>query len=116
MMRGKEKRQKISTTRNILSRRWEKMASLYTGSSCFWFKYPCNGVNSFCQYAFRILVQAEKWTSHVTLPPIPVAERSKACVCGRSLAGIECSNPAGGNDVCFLLSVVCCQVEVSASG
>jgi len=34
---------------------------------------------------------------------------------GRSLAGILGSNPAGGMDVC-LVSVVCCQVEVSASG
>ena len=28
--------------------------------------------------------------------PIPAAERSKANVCGRSLAGIAGSNPAGG--------------------
>ena len=41
--------------------------------------------------------------------------RSKAWVGGRSLAGIVGSNPAGGVDVC-LWSVVCCQVEVSASG
>jgi hypothetical protein len=31
---------------------------------------------------------------------------SKACVCGRSLAGIAGSNPAGGMDVCLLFSVV----------
>ena len=31
---------------------------------------------------------------------IPVAERSKACVCSRSPAGIAGSNPAGGMDVC----------------
>ena len=36
--------------------------------------------------------------------PIPVDERSKARVCGRSLAGIAGSSPAGGMDVC----VVCC--------
>ena len=40
------------------------------------------------------------------------AELSKAWVCGRSLDGIVGSNPAGGIDVA---SVVCCQVEVSAS-
>ena len=34
--------------------------------------------------------------------PIPVATRSKACVCGRPLAGIAGSNPAGGMDVCLL--------------
>jgi hypothetical protein len=38
-------------------------------------------------------------------------------VCGGSLAGIAGLNPEGGMDVClFLVSVVCCQVEVSATG
>ena len=45
----------------------------------------------------------------------PVAARSKAWVCGRSLTRIAGSNPAGGMDV-SLYSVVCCQVEVSATG
>ena len=46
--------------------------------------------------------------------PIPVTVRSKAWVCGRSLAGIVDSNPAGA---CLsVVSVVCCQVEVSALG
>jgi hypothetical protein len=34
--------------------------------------------------------------------PIPVAARSKAWVCGRSLAGIVGSDSAGGTDVCLL--------------
>ena len=34
--------------------------------------------------------------------PIPVAARSKAWVCDRSLSGIGSSNPAGGTDVCLL--------------
>ena len=34
--------------------------------------------------------------------PIPVAERSKARVCGRTSAVITGSNPAGGMDVCLL--------------
>ena len=34
--------------------------------------------------------------------PIAVAARSKAWVCGRSLAGIAGLNPAGGMDVCLL--------------
>jgi hypothetical protein len=38
--------------------------------------------------------------------PIPVAARSKAWVCGRSLTGIVGSNPAGVMDVC-LLRVLC---------
>jgi len=32
-------------------------------------------------------------------PPIPVAARSKAWVCGRSLAGIDGSNPSEGMKV-----------------
>ena len=40
--------------------------------------------------------------------PVPVAARSKACLCGRSRAEILGSNPAKGMDVCLLsvLSVV----------
>jgi hypothetical protein len=45
-----------------------------------------------------------------------VATRSKACICGRSIAGISGSNPTEGMDVCLsLVSAVCCQVEVLAS-
>jgi hypothetical protein len=35
--------------------------------------------------------------------PIPVAARSKSCVCGCLLAGILGSNPGQGMDVCLLL-------------
>ena len=45
-----------------------------------------------------------------------MAERSKARVCGRSLAGIAVLNPAEGMDVLSLTSVVCCQIEFSATG
>jgi hypothetical protein len=45
-----------------------------------------------------------------------VAARPKAWVCGRSLAGIAGSNPTGGHGCLSLVSVVCCQVEVSATG
>ena len=34
--------------------------------------------------------------------PIPVAEQSKAWVCGRSPAGIAGSDPAGGMNICLL--------------
>ena len=44
-----------------------------------------------------------------------MAARSKTWVCGRSLAGFEGSNPAGGMGV-SIVSVVCCQVEISATG
>ena len=43
--------------------------------------------------------------------PIPVAARSKAWACGRSLGGIAGSKPAGCMDVSF--ECLCCQVEVS---
>jgi hypothetical protein len=43
-----------------------------------------------------------------------VTARSKEWVCGRSFAGILGSNPTGGIDV-SLVSVVSCQVDVSAS-
>jgi len=33
---------------------------------------------------------------------IPGAASCKACVCGRSLAGIAVANLVGGMDVCFL--------------
>jgi hypothetical protein len=46
--------------------------------------------------------------------PIPVAARSMAWVCGSSAAGILGSNPAGIMDALFVVSVVFCQVEVSA--
>ena len=45
------------------------------------------------------------------LMPIPVSERSKGRVCGRTIAGIAVSNPAEGTDICFILNAVCCQVE-----
>jgi len=38
--------------------------------------------------------------------PIPVAARSKAWVCSRSLTGIVVSNPAGGMDDCYELCVL----------
>ena len=47
--------------------------------------------------------------------PIPVAVRYKAWVCGRSILGIVGSNPAEVTDVC-LLRMLCCQVDVSATG
>jgi hypothetical protein len=48
--------------------------------------------------------------------PIPVGARYKAWVCGRSFAGIGGANPAGGHECLSVISVVCCQVEVSATG
>jgi len=47
---------------------------------------------------------------------MPVAARSKASVCGRWLAGIAGLNPAGVYGCLPHVSVVCCQVEVCATG
>ena len=48
--------------------------------------------------------------------PVPVAARSKTWVCGRSPAEIVGSNPTGGHGCLSVVSVLCCQVEVSATG
>ena len=45
-----------------------------------------------------------------------MAARFKAWVCDRSFAGIEGYNLAGDMGVLSLVSVVCCEVEVSATG
>ena len=45
--------------------------------------------------------------------PVPVAARSKAQVYGRAPAEIVGSNPTGAWT--FVVTVVCCQVEVSAT-
>jgi hypothetical protein len=45
-----------------------------------------------------------------------VVARSKVLVYGPSIAGIACSNPTGGHGSLSLVSVVCCQVQVSAPG
>jgi hypothetical protein len=47
---------------------------------------------------------------------MPVAERSQSWVCCCSLAGVAGWNPARGHVCLFLVSVVCCQIEVSATG
>ena len=52
----------------------------------------------------------------LTRNSIPVPARSKASVCGWSLAGILGSNPAGDLNICLLFSVVCCQAEITATG
>ena len=46
---------------------------------------------------------------------IPVAVRSEAWVCGRSLAGIKGTIPPGHVRL-SLANVVCCEVQVSVTG
>jgi len=45
-----------------------------------------------------------------------VVARSKALVYGHSVTGIAGSNPAVGHGRLSLVSVACCQIQVSASG
>ena len=45
-----------------------------------------------------------------------MSARSKAWVCGRTVAGITGSTAPGTWKSVFFVSVVCCEVEVSASG
>jgi len=54
--------------------------------------------------------------THIPRPAVPGAARSKAWVCGRSLSGIAGSNAAGIHGCLSPVSVVCCQVEGSATG
>ena len=42
---------------------------------------------------------------------IPVAARSKVCVCGRFLGGIVGSNPTGGMSVCLSVCCECCVLS-----
>jgi hypothetical protein len=61
-------------------------------SLCYLLRYPFKHSGN---YVYQLLLKA-----------IPVAARSVAWVCGRSLVRIAGSNPAGGTDVC-LLKVLC---------
>ena len=45
--------------------------------------------------------------------PVPVAARSKAWACGRSLAGIAGSNPDSGMDVCVLSGRGLCDKPIT---
>jgi hypothetical protein len=53
-------------------------------------------------YDFNIFNDAVLKTFVIWCRPIPVTARSKAWVCGPSLAGIAGSNPTGGMDVSLL--------------
>ena len=48
--------------------------------------------------------------------PVPVAARSKAWDCGRSSGENAGSKPTGEHGCPSVVSVLCCQVEISASG
>jgi hypothetical protein len=71
-------------------------------------EYSCTSTSSL---GLQEMLQDELYMCNM---PVPVAARSKACVCGRSLSVIAGSNPAWV--WMFVVSVVCCQVEVSETG
>jgi hypothetical protein len=56
--------------------------------------------NEICGKSFPVTFRIHFIIGYSLLKPIPVAARSKAWVCGRSLAGIAGSNPAGDMTVC----------------
>ena len=59
---------------------------------------------------YSLFMKVHSWVCSV-----PVAARSKVWVCGRSSAEIVGSNLTGGHGCPSVLSVVFCQVEVSAT-
>jgi hypothetical protein len=61
---------------------------------------PSSNWNCMCLIGISLACNV-MWFDDVKDKPIPLAEWSKARVCGRSLAGIEVSNPAGGIDACL---------------
>ena len=68
-----------------------------------------------CLYHGAILQSiAPNYITYLKKKPVPVATRCKTNVCGRSPAETVGSNPAGA--WMFVVSVECCQVEVSALG
>jgi hypothetical protein len=75
-------------------------------SACYWCVWH-NYLKSILRHKFSMFY---------TYNPdaIPVVARCKAWGCERSLAGVAVSNPAGA--WMSLVSVVCCQVQVCASG
>jgi hypothetical protein len=57
---------------------------------------------TFSNCGFCCTSESHKITPYTLTWPIPVAAPSKAQVCGRTLAGIVGSDPAGGMNVCLL--------------
>jgi hypothetical protein len=53
-------------------------------------------------YLILVITLILLYSVHIATRPIPVTQRSKVWVCGRSLAGIAGSNPTGVIDVCLL--------------
>jgi hypothetical protein len=106
----------ISTSTRILlinTVLWVPVAVCGTTQSLAWYKYR----DWWTRLSLSLSpLDAEDSIPHYGLLPIPVAVRSKAWVYGRSLTRIVGSNLRIPPGACLsLVSVVCCQVEVSAT-
>jgi hypothetical protein len=72
-------------------------------TTCFGKNFPSQGDNKLMTGVYVKLVKLDKTELGIVHNiPFPEAARSKAWVCGSSLAGIAGSNPAEGMDVCLL--------------
>jgi hypothetical protein len=76
-----------------------------------WLHGLCAGVYTYI-YGYILSV----FSVPVCAGPNPVAARSKAFVCHRSLAGNMVSNPTWIRGCLCLVYVSCCQVEVYSTG
>jgi len=56
------------------------------------------------------------FTKSVISSPIQITALSKALICTHRIAGIAGSNPTDDMDVRLFLCVLCCLVEVPATG
>ena len=77
--------------------------------NCVTIDYMSNIINIYTKFFHFYNIQ-------IQIPPVPVAARPKAWVYGRTPARILGSNSAGGHGYLSVSSVVCCQVEDSATG
>jgi hypothetical protein len=84
--------------------------------SARWFKAFLFSASSFQFFTFIAFISLHKQCQYCccTKLPIPVAARSKALVCGRSLTETVGSNLAG-EWMSVFVNIQCCQVEVSTS-
>jgi hypothetical protein len=93
--------------------RWDPIGCRETGSTLY--KHPLRAKSSFIpRRNYEIRHNKTNTSPYPSRQPTPVITRYKAWVCGRSLAGIAGLNPVRGVQLC-LLTVVYCQVELSAS-
>ena len=94
----------VCTQRHLLQSR--------TSGLC-WYSNVSNRIRIFARTIF--LDRHKFLESKRRREPILASARLKAWVLGRSPAGMVSSNPTGGHRCLSFVSVVCCEVEVSAT-